>query len=166
MQKSDDENIEEVIGQLLVKNNLTLSVAESCTGGLVSTRLTDVSGSSEYIKLNVVTYSNEAKIKILDVNPETLSNFGAVSEQTAKEMAEGIRKFANTDIGLSVTGIAGPTGGTSQKPVGLVFVGISNSKNTQVHKLLHPSTFSRKDIKFLSSQKALQLLKKFIIENY
>jgi nicotinamide-nucleotide amidase len=163
---SDNENIENVVGNLLAQKGLTLSVAESCTGGLVSSRLTDVAGSSTYTRLNIVTYSNNAKINILGVNQETLNKFGAVSEETAKEMAEGMRKYAKTDIAISVTGVAGPTGGTPEKPIGLVFVGIADDKKTEVYKIMHHEGFSRKDIKFLSSQKTLQLLRKFVVAKF
>lgn len=142
------------------KNHFTVATAESCTGGLISKYLTDVSGSSSYIKLDVVTYSNQAKEKILKVNSHTLSEKGAVSEEVAKQMAEGIKKLAETDYAISTTGIAGPTGGSEEKPVGLVYIGIAGKKNTYVLKkiihqdfrdmksekeqLLMPCTFSEK----------------------
>ena len=153
---------EEIIGKLLLEKNLTLSVAESCTGGLVSSTLTDVSGSSAYIKLNLVTYSNEAKIKILGVPDEIIKTYGAVSEQNAKAMAEQIRKLVQTDIGLGITGIAGPTGGTPTKPAGLVYIGISDGNTTEVHKINEPPDFDRKAIKTNACQKALEYLKLFL----
>lgn len=157
--------VEKKIGDLLIKKGLSISVAESCTGGLVSSRLTDVSGSSEYIFQNIVTYSNDAKIKCLNVNVQTLDEFGAVSEQTAKEMAEGVRTFSNTDIGLSTTGIAGPTGGTQEKPVGLVYIGVSLNTRTLVHKHRSDSNLSRKAIKRETAQKALELLYECILDS-
>ena len=112
--------LEEELGKYLIENNLTIATAESCTGGLLSSRLTDVSGSSEYVKLNFVTYANEAKHKILGVSWDILNNYGAVSEECAEAMANGLYAVTNCDIALCTTGIAGPTGGTKEKPVGLV----------------------------------------------
>jgi len=118
------------IGKLLREKNLTISTAESCTGGLLAHVLTGVSGSSNYFTGGVVAYSNQIKEKILGVQHETLLTNGAVSSQTAQEMATGIRKRFETDIGLSTTGIAGPTGGTPEKPVGLVWIGLSYKGKT------------------------------------
>ena len=120
--------IEEVT-QNLMTQKLTISVAESCTGGLISHLLTQVSGSSNYFMLGAVTYSNEAKIKILGVPEDIIKNFGAVHEETAKFMARCIRKKLNTHIGLATTGIAGPTGGSPEKPVGTLCVAVSWNKN-------------------------------------
>lgn len=131
----DETSLEEVIAELLLSKNLTISTAESCTGGLIASRLVDYPGVSSVFLEGAVTYSNEAKINRLKVKKETLENFGAVSEETAREMAEGIAKTAGTDIGLSTTGIAGPGGGTAEKPVGLVYVGLSINGNVQVKKL-------------------------------
>jgi len=158
----DDESIENILHDILTKNNQKISVAESCTGGLVSKLLTDTSGSSQYISLNLVTYSNEAKIKMLDVKKSTLERFGAVSEQTAQEMALGIKKLSGSDFGFSITGVAGPTGGTLEKPVGLVYVGITDGKSTQTHKLVFPEQLPREEIRLRSAKKALHLLKDFI----
>ena len=108
---------EELLGKYLIENKLTIATAESCTGGLVSSKLTDVSGSSEYVKLNFVTYANEAKHDILGVSLDTLNTFGAVSEQCAEEMANGLQGVTNCDVALCTTGIAGPTVGTKEKPV-------------------------------------------------
>jgi PncC family amidohydrolase len=115
---------EEKLGKFLLENNLTVATAESCTGGLLSSKLTDVSGSSGYVKLNFVTYANEAKNSILGVSWEILDKFGAVSEECAHAMAEGLRKATNCDVSICTTGVAGPTGGTLDKPVGLIFIGI------------------------------------------
>jgi PncC family amidohydrolase len=119
------------VGSALVDHGFTISVAESCTGGLLSHTLTGISGSSAYFMGGVVAYSNQIKEQVLGVKTGTLIEHGAVSEQTACEMAEGIRNQFKTDIGLSTTGIAGPTGGTAEKPVGLVWIGISTSVATQ-----------------------------------
>lgn len=115
---------EELLGKFLIENKLTIATAESCTGGLLSSRLTDVSGSSEYIKLNFVTYANEAKHEILGVSWDILNTYGAVSEECAQAMAEGLQKATGCDVALCTTGIAGPTGGTIEKPVGLIYIGL------------------------------------------
>lgn len=125
-----DETLEEVIGKLLLERGWTLGLAESCTGGYIGHRITRVPGSSAYFKSAVVTYSDESKIRFLGVKPATLERHGAVSRDTALEMAEGIRCQAEADFGLSVTGIAGPTGGSPEKPVGTVWVGIARSEET------------------------------------
>ena len=121
-----DDSIERVVGKLLLDRNLTLSAAESCTGGLVAHKITNVSGSSAYFDRSVVTYSNQAKIENLNVSEEIIQTYGAVSGETAIAMAEGVKRLSGTDIGISVTGIAGPSGGTSEKPVGLVFIGYAD----------------------------------------
>ena len=119
-----DTNIESVVAQILIDRKLTISTAESCTGGLVAAKLINCPGISSVFMEGMVTYSNESKMKRLNVKEETLQNYGAVSVQTAGEMALGIAKSSNTDIGISTTGIAGPDGGTQEKPVGLVYVGL------------------------------------------
>ena len=129
-------NLSTEIGKILREYHLSVAAAESCTGGLLSHILTGVSGSSEYFMGGIVAYSNRIKADILGVQPETLNHYGAVSSQTAAEMAKGIRKLFLTDIGLSTTGIAGPTGGTIEKPVGLVWIGISTCLSTKTEKYL------------------------------
>lgn len=131
----NEDSLEEIIGKLLISRNLTISTAESCTGGLIASRLINYPGISSVFMEGAVTYSNEAKVSRLKVKQETLENFGAVSEETAREMAEGIAKTSGTNIGLSTTGIAGPGGGTSEKPVGLVYVGLYMDGNIQAKKL-------------------------------
>lgn len=158
----DDTDLETAVGKLLLERKLTVATAESCTGGLISSRLTDVSGSSAYILQNIITYSNEAKINTIGVDREVIEKFGAVSEQTAEDMAKGVRSFSNSDIGLGITGIAGPTGGTATKPVGLVYIGINSKQHCEVHELRIPSNLSRKEIKFIASQYALNYLRLFI----
>ncbi|MDF2803030.1 MAG: competence/damage-inducible protein cinA [Anaerocolumna sp.] len=118
----ESENLEDVVVKLLINHKLTLSTAESCTGGLIAGRIVNVSGASEVFNEGVITYSNEAKEKYLSVRGETLKNFGAVSYETAKEMAEGAKQNLHSDVSLAVTGIAGPLGGTTEKPVGLVYI--------------------------------------------
>ena len=121
-------------GQILRTAGLTIACAESCTGGLLTSTLTDVSGSSSYVMGSVVSYSNDVKARILHVPVETLSAHGAVSEQTARAMAEGVRALMQTDLGVGITGIAGPDGGSAEKPVGLVYIAVSNQAKTVVQK--------------------------------
>ena len=132
----DDETLESVIGRLLIEKKATLAVAESCTGGFVAHRLTNVSGSSQYFDRGIVTYSNAAKMQILGVPEEILQQYGAVSEECAKAMAEGVRRLSNTIYGIATTGIAGPTGGSEEKPVGLVWVGIATPERIMAQKFL------------------------------
>lgn len=157
---------EETIGKLLIDKNLTLSVAESCTGGLISSILTDVSGSSAYIKLNFVTYSNESKIETLKVLEETIDVYGAVSEQVALAMSIGARKAAKTDIGVGVTGIAGPTGATENKSVGLVYIAISSNKTAQMHKINANPELERHEIKEFAAKSALEAILEFLNKFY
>ncbi len=130
----DEDTLESVVGKLFIQQNKTLAVAESCTGGLISNTLTNVSGSSQYFMRGIVAYSNETKIELLDVPEEIINTYGAVSHQTAEAMAKGVRQKSATDIGVSVTGIAGPGGGTPEKPVGTVFIGYADGKTTEVTK--------------------------------
>lgn len=132
----DDEELEEAVARLLFEHKKTLAVAESCTGGLLAHKFTNVSGSSTYFERGVVAYSNQAKIEILGVPQETLEKFGAVSSETAVAMAEGIKMISGADFGISTTGIAGPTGGTKEKPVGLVYIGIANGERSFSKKFL------------------------------
>jgi nicotinamide-nucleotide amidase len=131
----DDDTLEDTIGKYLIKDEKTIATAESCTGGTVASTITSVPGSSGYFIGSVVAYSNDVKINELGVKSETIETYGAVSEQTAKEMAEGIRKKLNTSIGISTTGIAGPDGGTEEKPVGTVWIAYSDEKKTVAKKL-------------------------------
>lgn len=159
----DDDQLEGVVGHLLRESGRTLGVAESCTGGLVSSRLTDISGSSDYTMMNVVTYSNEAKERVLGVSPEALMQYGAVSPQVAAQMAEGIVRVAQTDVGLAVTGIAGPTGGTPEKPVGLAYIGLAGREcPTVVKKVTVNPQYTREYIKFWFSQYALNLCRLYL----
>jgi nicotinamide-nucleotide amidase len=156
----DDETLESAVGRLLKERGATLALAESCTGGLLAKRLTDIAGSSAYFKEGLITYSNESKERWLGVTHEMLLEHGAVSESVARKMAEGVRKIAGTDYGLSVTGIAGPDGGTKEKPVGLVFVGLSDAEGTFVEKLdLSAWARSREAIRERSANRAFDLLR-------
>ncbi|NPB04812.1 MAG: CinA family protein [Aquificae bacterium] len=132
------EPLEKVVGDLLREKGFTVATAESCTGGLLASTLVSVPGSSDYFKGSVVAYSNEVKEKVLGVSPETLKLHGAVSAQTAREMAEGVRRLLGTDFGLSTTGIAGPGGGTPQKPVGLTYMALSAPDDILVFREVFP----------------------------
>ncbi len=132
----DSKSVEHSLVNLLLDKKKTIATAESCTGGLVSAALTEVPGSSEVFGFGVCTYANEAKMKLLGVKTETLEKYGAVSEQTAKEMAQGVRELSGADIALSLTGIAGPGGGTEEKPVGLVYLGVSVGDKLYAKKML------------------------------
>lgn len=147
----------EKISKIMLREALQISSAESCTGGLISSRLTDVSGSSAYIKMNFVTYSNEAKQKILNVSEETLKNYGAVSEQCAREMAQGLIQLTQSDVVICTTGVAGPTG-SEEKPVGLVYVACGVNGKIVVKKFQLNSNYSRKNMKFMFSEEALKLV--------
>jgi len=152
------------LAKILIKNNWTLSVAESCTGGLISSILTDISGSSAFIKQNFVTYANTAKEKYLSVNSETLSQKGAVSSEVARQMALGLIKNTHADFALATTGVAGPTGGTPEKPVGLVYIGIADKNSVKTVKYYVFRFFPRKLIKYLFAKKALRELEKFVVK--
>jgi nicotinamide-nucleotide amidase len=132
----DGETLEGVVGDLLRVHGQTLAVAESCTGGLLAGRITDIAGSSEYFLGAAVTYANAAKVQILSVDPATIERHGAVSEETAREMAAGVRRRFSASIGVSVTGIAGPGGGTPEKPVGTVHLGLDSADGAHEHKKL------------------------------
>ena len=156
----DRETLESLVASLLTERKLTLAVAESCTGGLITDRLTDIPGSSAFLERGVVTYSNVSKTGLLGVPEQVLHEFGAVSEQTAILMAEGVRKIGKTDLGLAVTGIAGPTGGTEEKPVGTVFIALTDGKKTICHRSFY--RWDRRRIKMVSSQSALMMIKRYL----
>src|SRR3712207_3582389 len=156
----DEETLESAVGRLLAEQSATLALAESCTGGLLAKRLTDNAGSSAYFKEGLITYSNESKERWLGVPESMLLEHGAVSEPVARKMAEGVRKIAGVDYGLSVTGIAGPDGGTEDKPVGLVFVGLSDAGATLAERLdLSAWARSREAIRERSANRAFDLLR-------
>lgn len=157
--------LEEQLGKLLIENHLTIATAESCTGGLLSSKLTDVSGSSEYIKLNFVTYANEAKNEILGVTWDILNNYGAVSEQCAQSMADGLQEKTNCDIALCTTGIAGPTGGTDKKPVGLVYISAKYKGITTVKEIRLSPNLSRIQMKEEFANQALKLAISLLEDN-
>lgn len=134
MYSVDVDSLEELVVKELSAQGKTLATAESCTGGLLSKRITDVSGSSGVFHMGVVTYANEAKEALLGVPREVLEQHGAVSEQTARAMAEGIVKRGGSDLGVGITGIAGPEGGTAEKPVGLIYIALSDGRDTWITK--------------------------------
>jgi nicotinamide-nucleotide amidase len=141
--------IEEIIAKF-TKNNITLAVAESCTGGYISNMFTNVSGASKVFERGIVCYSNSSKISLLNINPKDITQHGAVSEIVAKHLAKNIRILSNVTIGIGITGIAGPTGGTPEKPVGLVYVGVSTQKETIIEKFQFQTdriTFKEKVLK-------------------
>lgn len=156
------ETMEEVVGSMLTARGETLSVAESCTGGLIGSRLTDVPGSSAYFVEGAITYSNESKLRTLNVSQATLDRHGAVSAQTAEEMAAGMRGRAKSDYALSVTGIAGPDGGSDEKPVGTVFLGLADRERVTSFKMVLPG--DRYLIRWRSSQAALDYLRRRLLK--
>lgn len=158
----DNDSLEGVVGELLTRNKLTLVIAESCTGGLVTNRITNISGSSGYLLGGVVTYSDQAKEKLLGVPQKVLKEHGAVSEATAIAMATGVRELLKADIGLGITGIAGPSGGTEQKPVGLVFIAISTAQKSYCSRFQFNGNRERN--KFLTSQYALNMLRMMLLK--
>jgi len=160
-----DENakpLEVLVGEMLRRRGLRLAVAESCTGGLIGHRITNVPGSSTYYMGSVTAYAYEAKVRLLGVHWETLEKFGAVSEQTVVEMACGVRRALAADIGLSVSGIAGPGGGTPEKPVGLVWIGLSAAGMDEAWKYLWKG--DRLRVKEQSAEQALRLLADYLEE--
>jgi nicotinamide-nucleotide amidase len=155
---TDEDTMESCVGRLLREAGQTLAVAESCTGGLVASRITDVPGASDYFLAGIVAYANEAKVKYLGVPAELLEAHGAVSEECARAMAEGVRAQTGADWGLATTGIAGPTGGTPAKPVGLVFIASAGPDGVACEQQKWPGT--RDQFKQRVSQMALNLLRK------
>lgn len=154
--------VEQEIAQILFNNSMVISTAESCTGGLLSSRLTDVSGSSLYTKLNFVTYSNDVKQSLLGVSAETLEKYGAVSKECAVEMAVGLHSRTNADVVICTTGIAGPTGGTPTKPVGLMYVAIKSKYKAVVQEFRLNPKIKRTKMKYKFTQCALEMLLDFL----
>lgn len=159
----DDENMEQVVGRMLAQRGETVATAESCTGGLLASRITDVSGSSAYFMGGVVTYSRDAKLFMLGVDPALIDAHGEVSEEVARDMARGARRRFGTTYGIGITGIAGPTGGTEAKPVGTVHIAVSLVDRTEHRKV--NLIGSRENIKFRATQSALDLLRKVMLQN-
>ena len=157
---TDGRKLEQVVGDLLAAKGLRVAAAESCTGGLITSRLTDVPGSSRYVDQSVITYSNEAKTELLGVPPDVLKVHGAVSEPVALAMADGIRVRARADVGVGVTGIAGPTGGTAEKPVGMVVVAVVTASERRCRTFRFFG--EREQVKFQASQSALDMVRRLL----
>jgi nicotinamide-nucleotide amidase len=160
---TDGRRLEEVVGDALASAGLWIAAAESCTGGLLTSRLTDVPGSSRYVSQSVVAYSNEAKTSLLGVEPALLVEHGAVSEAVARAMAEGVRARAAADLGLGITGIAGPTGGSADKPVGTVAIALATSSGTDSR--LFRFFGERELVKFQASQAALDMARRHLLSS-
>ena len=159
---TDGRSLSEVVGELLQRDGFRVAVGESCTGGLVTARLVDIPGSSSYVETGVVAYSNEVKRRVLGVDPELLTTEGAVSEAVAVAMAEGARRVGATDIGIGVTGVAGPGGGSDEKPVGTVCVGVVGPGSEQEARTAQfPG--DRAMIRRLATQTALDLLRRVLL---
>jgi len=154
--------LEKVIGDLLRKRGWTISISESCTGGLICDRVTDISGSSDYFMGGMVNYSNESKAKHLGIPLDYIKRYGAVSPQVARKMAQGVRKAFDTTFGLSTTGVAGPTGGTKRSPIGRVFIGLARGKRMWVMEL--DLKGNRREIKEKATEKALQFFYEILIQ--
>jgi len=159
---TDGETMEQVVAKLLSDRGETVSTAESCTGGLIAKRLTELAGSSKYFMEGAVTYSNDAKVRTLSVKQETLDQYGAVSSETAEEMARGMRERADSDYAISVTGVAGPDGGSEEKPVGTVWFGLADRESVKTVKVVFPG--DRYLVRWRSSQAALDLLRRRLLK--
>jgi nicotinamide-nucleotide amidase len=159
----EEESLEEVACRLLMEKNVSVATAESCTGGMLGEKITSISGISTCYHMGFITYSNEAKAELLGVSQETLKQYGAVSSQTAVEMADGVRRKANADIGISITGIAGPGGGSEEKPVGLVYIGMSTREKSWF-KELH-LVGNRERIRNMTTMNAFDMIRKYLL-NY
>jgi nicotinamide-nucleotide amidase len=155
-----DDTLASVVGRLLIVKKKTISLAESCTGGEICSAITDIAGSSLYLKSALVVYSNESKIKLLGVKEATINNFGAVSKQAAKEMVEAVLKLSNTDYALAVTGIAGPGGATKDKPVGLVYIGLADKRKTEIFKFIFSG--QREQIRSCAVNASLDLIRRWL----
>ena len=159
---TNEDELEEIVGRILTDRKLTLAIAESCTGGLVADRITNISGSSAYFERGIVAYSNQSKVELLGVPGELIQNHGTVSKEVAEAMASGIRRMAGTDIGISTTGIAGPTGGSDEKPVGLVWIGYSDAGGDLALKFNFGDHRTR--VKERATQAALELIRRRILK--
>lgn len=155
-----EDSLSVEIGQLLLAKKYTIACAESCTGGLLSARLTAIPGSSAHIQGGVVSYANEVKENVLGVSAETLATVGAVSEETAGQMAVGVRRVLGTDIGVGITGIAGPTGDTVDKPLGLVYISVDGVNGTITTRNIF--TGDRQAVRWQATDKALQMVREYL----
>lgn len=153
--------LEAVVGGMLRERGMTIACAESCTGGLLTSRLTDIAGSSAYVMGSIVSYTNEVKSALVGVQETTLRAFGAVSEETAREMAEGVRRAIPADVGVGVTGIAGPGGATADKPVGMVCIAVAVGRMTRTER--HVFSGTRTAVKRQSTEAALAMVKEVLL---
>jgi nicotinamide-nucleotide amidase len=151
-----------ILNEVLRKKNIKISVAESCSGGLISYNLTKLPGSSKYFILGVICYSNESKIKFLKIKKETLLKYGAVSVETCKQMCNNLLKISKSNIAISITGIAGPDGGSIQKPIGLIYIGIASEKKIEIKKFLYSKKLSRINIQQETLKSTIKLIKDHI----
>lgn len=158
----DEERLEEAVGRLLRVQGKTVAVAESCTGGLLAHRITNVAGSSDYFERGIVSYSNRAKEELLQVPSSLIERHGAVSPEAAVAMAAGVRRLVGADVGVAVTGIAGPGGGTEAKPVGLTYIALADAQGEDWRK--HQFSFDREDNKLWASQMALEMLRRYLLK--
>jgi nicotinamide-nucleotide amidase len=157
----DGRELHEVVGALLIERKLTLALAESCTGGLLASRLTSMPGSSAFLDRAYVTYGNQSKVDLLGVEPKLIEVHGAVSEEVARAMAEGVRRAAGTDLGVAITGIAGPGGGSAEKPTGLVFLALAGSVGERVRRLHFPGDRDR--VRGQAAQAALEMIRRALL---
>ena len=156
------DSIEKILVEKLIEKGLKISTAESCTGGMIAAKITAVPGASGCFDAGVVTYSNEQKNKLIGVKKDTLESFGAVSQETALEMCKSVKELVSADIGVSVTGIAGPGGGTPEKPVGTVWIGVCSNRTHKALKFLFEG--NRDEVRSQTAQKALEMVLECIIE--
>jgi len=156
-----DESLNEIVGALLVERGMMVSLAESCTGGQVMKYLSDVPGSSSYLAGGVVSYSNDLKINLLGIPRAIIEQYGAVSEQTARLMAEGIKNVTGTSIGIGITGIAGPGGGTEEKPIGLVYIAVAGETKTNCQRYVFPG--QRAEVRTSATRAALNMLEQYLL---
>jgi len=151
-----------ILNEVLRKKKIKIAVAESCSGGLISYNLTKLPGSSKYFVMGVICYSNESKIKFLKVKKETLLKYGAVSVETCKQMCKNLLKISKSNIAISITGIAGPDGGSIQKPIGLVYIGIASEKKIEIKEFLYNKKLSRANIQQETLKSTIKLIKDHI----
>ncbi len=157
-----EEVLNETVGALLLERGMNVSLAESCTGGQVMKCLSDVPGSSRYLAGGVVSYSNDLKINLLGVSRDIIEQYGAVSEQTARLMAEGVKKITGTSLGVGITGIAGPDGGTEQKPIGLVYIAVAGEVKTICQRNVFRG--QRSEVRSRATSKALEMLRQYLLD--
>ena len=163
MAQTRNTALEARIGRILKEHNYTIACAESCTGGLLTSRLTDVPGSSAYVKSSIVSYTNEVKMNLLNVKAETIEKFEVTSKEVALEMAEGVRNLMGSDIGVGTTGIAGPTGSTEKSPVGFIYIALVGPHGTVVEE--HHLIGSRLEVKWQATEAALMMVRKYLLDN-